>query len=298
MNYGVDKNNDPTGKDACCNMVFDHMNKDWMHQPKDTSVKTICYTHCIESDIAYDGKHVYFAAHNAPRNLTINNVRDFGNQGSAVYFGAEERNVTVFAVDVNTGETAWEFFIEPGAFRGGILVTGGVVYAYASDGNLYMLDSDTGELLSKKFFGIPVNVAPTVGAGDDGKHRIGLHVGGGGGFVFRGHGTAPGTFATFGLPDELPRSIAAAPAAGEERIVEVEKIVEVPGEERIVEVEKIVEKEIVTTEEVISPVSYVAIGLGVVLIVVAGVLFQRSKNQIQQFGLTIANAIVFHYFFQ
>ena len=60
-----------------------------------------------------------------------------------------------------------------------------------------------------------------------------------------------------------------------ERIVEIEREVEV---ERIVEVEKEVQVEIVTTEEVISPVSYVAIGLGVVLIVVAGVLFQRSKS--------------------
>ena len=299
MNYGVDMNNDPTGKDACCNMVFEHMNKDWMHQPKDTPVRTICYTHCIESDIAYDGKHVYFAAHNAPRNLTINNVRDFGNNGQAVYYGAEERNVTVFAVDVHTGETAWEFFIEPGAFRGGILVTGGVVYAYASDGNLYMLDSDTGELLSKKFFGIPVNVAPTVGAGDDGKHRIGLHVGGGGGFVFRGHGTAPGIFSTFGLPDTLPEPIVRIEdierivevrVEGPERIieiekevqvikeVEVEKIVEVEVEKIVeVEVEKPVEVEVVVTEEVVSPISYIAIGLGVVLVVIAGVLYQRSK---------------------
>ena len=300
MNYGVDMNNDPTGKDACCNMIFEHMNKDWMHYPKDTPVRTICYTHCIESDIAYDGKHVYFAAHNAPRNLTINNVRDFGNNGRAVYFGAEERNVTVFAIDANTGKVAWEFFIQPGAFRGGILTTGAVVYAYASDGNLYMLNSDTGELLSKKFFGVPVNVAPTIGAGNDGKHRIGIHVGGGGGFVFRGHGTAPGTFATFGLPDELPKNVEAevreVRVPGEEvvreveveRIVEVEKIVEVqvPGEDRVVEVEveKIVEVEVpgeqvvvTETNEVISPISYVAIGLGVVLVVVSGVLYQRSK---------------------
>ena len=58
-------------------------------------------------------------------------------------------------------------------------------------------------------------------------------------------------------------------------IIEKEIPVEV---ERIVEVEKQVEVEVTTTEEVISPVSYVAIGLGVVLIVVAGVLFQRSKS--------------------
>ena len=55
--------------------------------------------------------------------------------------------------------------------------------------------------------------------------------------------------------------------------VEVEKVVEV---EVIKEVE--VEKEVVTTEEVISPISYVIIGLGVVLAVVSGVLYTRSKK--------------------
>ena len=58
-------------------------------------------------------------------------------------------------------------------------------------------------------------------------------------------------------------------------IIEKEIPVEV---ERIVEVEKQVEVEVTTTEEVISPISYVAIGLGVVLVVVSGVLYQRSKN--------------------
>ena len=57
--------------------------------------------------------------------------------------------------------------------------------------------------------------------------------------------------------------------------VEVEKVVEV---ERIVEVEK--ELEVIQEVEVetISPISYVAIGLGVILVVIAGVLYQRASK--------------------
>ena len=59
--------------------------------------------------------------------------------------------------------------------------------------------------------------------------------------------------------------------AGETKTVTVVEtvIVEVP-----VEVEVIQEAEV----ETISPISYVAIGLGVILVVVSGVLYQRSKS--------------------
>ena len=78
---------------------------------------------------------------------------------------------------------------------------------------------------------------------------------------------------TYKLGDNLP----------DEVIVEVEKIVEVEVEKEVeVQVEVIkeveVEKEVVTTEEVISPISYVIIGLGVVLAVVSGVLYTRSRK--------------------
>ncbi len=154
------------------------------------------------------------------------------------------------------------------------MISGGVVYAYASDGNLIMIDSMTGELLHNKFFGVPVSAAPSIGADSEGNHKVFLHIGGGGGFLFSSTGL-PGNLAAFGLPDVLP----------EPEIVEVIRevpgpvievpgpIVEVPGPERIVEVPG-PEVEV----QVISPISYVAIGLGVVLVVIAGVLFTRRRS--------------------
>ena len=59
------------------------------------------------------------------------------------------------------------------------------------------------------------------------------------------------------------------------KVLKLIKVVEVEVE-RIVEVEKEVPVEVEV--ETISPLSYVIIGLGVILIVVSGVLYQRNKQ--------------------
>ena len=250
----------------------------------------MCYTECLESDIAYDGVRVYAGIHNNPGFRQAGNVRDFGNNGAR---GIEQPetlcpeacnepfpldSTTIWAFDGNTGEPVWSAFA-PVGYRGGLMVTGGVVYAYNGDGNLFMYDSETGELLANKFFGIPVSVQASIGADSEGKHKILLHIGGGGGFLFgssRGDQASEGSLAAFGLPDVLPeREVVQVP--GPERIVEVQ----VPGPERIVEVEVPVpgpEVEVPVEVAVISPISYVAIGLGVVLVVIAGVLFTRRRS--------------------
>ncbi len=274
MNYGVDSNGDPNGPDACCRMTVKDMGKPWIHYPKTTPIRTICYTHCIESDIAYDGEHVYVATHNNPRTLTIRDVRDFGNNGGAVRDAREARNTTLWAIDANTGNPVWSFFLDEMGYRGGMMVSGGVLYAYSEDGNLHMIDTDTGALLAQRFFGVPVSVAPTIGADSSGDHKVFFHIGGGGGFSYARATELEGNLAAFGLPDVLPQpEIIEVVREVPGPVIEVPgPVVEIPGPERIVEVP--VEVEV----QVISPISYVAIGLGVVLVVIAGVLFTRRRS--------------------
>ncbi len=305
---------------ACCDMTREHMSKPWMNcltwdvntgictDRSDTSLgpaRTICLTECLESDIAFDGERVYAAFHNNRGLFQTLNVRDFGNQLQGLSNECVECVDEGFleAIDVDTGRLVWSLKLgESNGFRGGLLVTGGVVYAYAADGNLYMVNSETGELLAKKFFGIPVSVAPTIGMDSDGKHKIFMHIGGGGGFLFGQRGNE-GSLAAFGLPDVLPEPEIVeveVEVPGPERVVEVpgpERIVEVevPGADRIIEVEvpgpeRIVEVEVPGPERIvevpgpeveiqtISPISYVAIGLGVVLVVISGVLFTRKRG--------------------
>ncbi len=231
--------------------------------------------------MSFDGHNIYVAVHNTPREFNIRNVGDFGNQGSTVAY-IPGRNTTLWAIDVNTGLGVWSHFIDEATYRGGVSTSGGVVYAYAGDGNLYMVNAETGELIERRIFGVQTMVMPTVGAGSDGVHKLFLHIGGGprqfagivGGDRDAGGVPSEGALMVLGLPDVLP----------EPEIVEVIRevpgpvievpgpIVEVPGPERIVEVP--VEVEV----QVISPISYVAIGLGVVLVVIAGVLFTRSRS--------------------
>ena len=271
QNYGVDKNNDPKTKDACCRMTKEDMSRPWMHYPSKESIRTSCYTACLESDQAYDGKRVYMIHYNDMNSHRIGNVRPFGNNGAgadpALTPQAPPRSWQLSALDVNTGKPVWTYQETGFGFRGGVSVTGGMVMMYPQDGNIRWVDADTGKLLHAKYFGISVNIMPTIGAGKDGKYRIYTFIGGGGGGQQAPGISAAvdGSLVSFGLPDVIPQP----------QVVTKEVIKEVP-KEVIKEVIKEVPKEV--TVETVSPISYAAIGIGVVLVVISGVLFSRKKK--------------------
>ena len=89
-------------------------------------------------------------------------------------------------------------------------------------------------------------------------------IGGGGGSYFANNLAIDGTLVALGLPDNVPQP----------QIVTKEVIKEVP-KEVIKEVVKEVPKEV--TVETISPISYAAIGIGIVIAVVGIVLSRRRK---------------------
>jgi outer membrane protein assembly factor BamB len=300
--YGVGANNRPTDPEACCRMTKADMGKPWMNYPQKGPIVQNCYTVCLESDFAYDGSRVYVATFNNMGTHNFGRVNPYGNNGVGgtprTAFPQQTEwivDANVDAVDVNTGKKVWSYRIADAAFRGGIMTTGGMVVVYAADGNLKFLDATSGKLLHEKFFGIPVNVMPTIGATKDGKYRIFMHVGGGGGFLF-GTGVSnvlDGNLVAFGLPDVLPQPQVITKEVIKEVPKEVikEVIKEVPKEvikevtkevikEVPKEVIKEVPKEIVkeVTVETVSPISYAAIGIGVVLVVISGVLFSRRKK--------------------
>jgi len=80
-----------------------------------------------------------------------------------------------------------------------------MVTVYASDGILRFINAETGKELHVKSFGIAVNVMPTVGATKDGKMRLFIHVGGGGGYLLANNLGTAGTLVAFGLPDVIPQ---------------------------------------------------------------------------------------------
>ncbi len=298
QNYGVDTKNDPKGKDACCRLTKEDMSKPWWNYPKGREpVLVNCYTTCLESDIAYDGKRVYLGSFNSPSPHTMTNVRDRGNNGLGALGGniaegvlnnterIKRLNSNVYAVDANTGKQVWTYRIEQAAFRGGIAIAGGLAMVYVTDGNLKFLDAETGKIVHQLFFGVPVNVMPTIGANKEGKYQVLVYVGGGGSAGVPGFQAVDGALVAYGLPDKLPQQQVITKEVIKEVIKEVPKevikevIKEVP-KEVIKEVIKEVPKEVIktVTVETISPLSYAAIGIGVVLVVIAGVLFSRRKK--------------------
>ena len=272
INYGVDVNNNPKSKDACCRLTKEDMSKPWPNYPSKQPMDAVCYTYCLESDLGFDGKYLYVGTLMEPRRLTITNVVDFGNQGRADKQTQDPKYLDRFqthihAVDINTGKPVWEYGVEKAGFRGGILVTGGMVVAYPSDGSFHFLDAQTGKLIHKMSFGLPVNIMPTIAATKEGKMRIFGYIGGGGVDRFGDLiGTlTDGALISWGLPDKLP----------EPQVVIKEVIKEVPKE-----VIKEVPKEVVktVTVETVSPISYAAIGIGVAMVVVGVVLSRRRKS--------------------
>ena len=153
-----------------------------------------------------------------------------------------QTNTTMNAYSIDTGKLIWSFFIPDVGLRGGTIVSGGVVWFTAGDGFMRGLDADSGELLFSKNLGQPSSVQPSIGADADGKMLV-LYVMGS-----RSGKNTPGAILAYGLPDVLPQP----------------EIIEGAGEVQI-EVRVLV----------INLIPYVAAGLGLGLVVIAGILVSR-----------------------
>ncbi len=246
----------------------DTFKRPWQNWPsKDTFWQNPPASGGIESDIAYDGKSVFVATYNLPGYMKAAPTEGY------LIFGADflpapaavPNNSTIYAVDAATGKPKWNFFIEGSGYRGGLTVSGGVVYAGVPDGNMYALDAETGKVIFQKFFGSRLNIPPTIGATADGKIRIFQVIGGAAANGFGYGQPVPGALMVFGIPDKLP----------EPQAVTKEMIKQAPKE---VIKAAAVEAGVVQTVEVISPLSYAAVGVAVVLVVIAGLLFSRRKK--------------------
>ncbi len=240
--------------------------KPWRLHPAPTNTGWVNppLTGSVESDIALAYGNIYLT--------TFNNPSYRGGQAPFL----PEQNGTVFAIDATTGAIKWRFYAPGLLHRGGTIVSGGLVYVNGlNDGNLYILDAQTGALVHKKYFGSGLGVQPTIGINADGKPMIMVILGGktsaGSG------GVGPGAIMAYGLPDKLP----------EPQVITKEVVKEVPKEvikevtkEVVKEVPKEVIKEVTktVTVESIGPVTYGAIGVAVVMAVVAVVALTRRKS--------------------
>ena len=128
-----------------------------------------------------------------------------------------------------------------------------MIWFCSTDGTIRALDAENGELVWMKFQGHQCPVQPVFGADSNGDIKIFSLIGSGG--VLGRSEAIPGALLAYGLSENNNSA----------------KII-------IEEVPVNVEKEVVRTEEIISPMSYVVLGLSLILIIISGMLFIRSRN--------------------
>jgi outer membrane protein assembly factor BamB len=134
-------------------------------------------TGALESDLAFDPvKNLVFAAtYNDPKNFTYSDVGPPKTPENATAWEfswgvriltiqpVQTQNTTIYAIDAANGQIRWSYTIQNTPYRGGLTVSGGVVYVSTLDGTLRMLDEDTGRLLSSKVIGGSLLEQPSLG---------------------------------------------------------------------------------------------------------------------------------------
>jgi outer membrane protein assembly factor BamB len=133
----------------------------------------------IESDPAYDPgtNMIYVVTYNAPScyvpdavppipntfalglapAINSTSLSDCGITAS----GGAVNNLTVYAVNANTGTPVWHYSY-PLPFRGGLTVSNGVVYIPTEDGHILMLDAATGNLINNYLVGSAMVQQPAI----------------------------------------------------------------------------------------------------------------------------------------
>ena len=203
---------DPKSQDGYWNDVlsyYDMQEKKWLNYPSKDRFYIIPLR-AGEADIAYNEKEgiVIF-----PLSLGWDASAKAGNhKGIGVPPGEynlnypkQKQNTTILAIDANTGKEIWSYFIDGVAFRGGIIATEDLVIIPAADGNLYILNGITGELLHKIFLNTPLTTQPTIGKNSNGEFQIYVINGGRGRQEVGGlaHNQIPGSLIALGISEEI-----------------------------------------------------------------------------------------------
>jgi len=162
-----------------------HMTLDkWPGYPKQNNITspyivTCKGTGCIESDPAYDPTSgtVFVATWN---NLTCGYSGNTGPRTAytnlanptATFCTAHNPNTmdntTIWALNSATGKPLWSHFLGNYGYRGGLTVSGGLVYVVTPDGGISFLSETTGAVSNTVFLGAPSIVQPAVATDPNG----------------------------------------------------------------------------------------------------------------------------------
>ena len=201
---------DPKTQDGYWNNVMSHYDmqeKKWLNYPSKDWFYWIP-ARAGEADIALntDLERIYVpVAGGVDKAIKADKYGTLGvKPGQDYYIDTLSKNVTLYSLDANTGEEVWSYFIDGVAYRGGIIATEDLAIIPAADGNLYILNVITGELLHKIFLNTPLTTQPTIGRNSDGEFQIYIINGGRGREEIGGlsHNQIPGSLIALGISEE------------------------------------------------------------------------------------------------
>ena len=201
---------DPETQDGYWNNVMSHYDmqeKKWLNYPSKDWFYWIP-ARAGEADIALntDLERIYVpVAGGVDKAIKADKYGTLGvRPGQDYYIDTLSKNVTLYSLDANTGEEIWSYFIDGVAYRGGIIATEDLAIIPAADGNLYILNAITGELLHKIFLNTPLTTQPTIGRNSDGEFQIYVINGGRGREEIGGlsHNQIPGSLIALGISEE------------------------------------------------------------------------------------------------
>ncbi|MBI2127194.1 MAG: PQQ-binding-like beta-propeller repeat protein, partial [Thaumarchaeota archaeon] len=139
-------------------------------------------TGAISSDMALAYDKVFVATYNFCDQIKPNPVEP----GKLDSFGAifpqspyvMPKNATIYALDAGSGKIVWNFSMDNEGYTGGLLASGGVLYAGGVDKNFYAIEAETGKLLFKRIIGSPIAIGPIIAANAIGRQQLLISTGG------------------------------------------------------------------------------------------------------------------------
>jgi len=140
----------------------------------------------FEDEQAYDAatNMIYAASHNVPSYMGyfgLNASTYFSSTGEGGVpcpnCGTLYNNATIWAINAATGAVAWHYNIPLQGYRGQIEVSGNMVFATLSSGDILMLNAATGQLVRDYYIGAPMDVGLSIGASVSGTEYLILPVG-------------------------------------------------------------------------------------------------------------------------
>jgi alcohol dehydrogenase (cytochrome c) len=177
--------NPPSTKFTPYTTLFNPLDPSQMKKPWGNYPSTAAYlqnpgpTGGIESDPAFDPTTglVYVATYNAPTWMQAIPVSGhgvaYGVGGSSFPTGVTEPvNTTIWALNAGTGKPVWNYPINNIGYRGGITVSGGILYVPRQDGYLTLLDSSTGAVIRQFFVGSAMITQPALATDANGAVHI------------------------------------------------------------------------------------------------------------------------------